>query len=94
MYETGVHYAKDADTIEKIVEGFAATSQQISGSIGQVNQTLETMSASVGEATVNSQMMAENIKETTRAMEQVANVAQIQAQLAERLNIMTQSIKV
>lgn len=94
LVETGVHYAKDADTIGKIVEGFAATSQQISGSIGQVNQTLETMSASVGEATVNSQMIAENIKETARAMEQVANVAQVQAQLAERLNIMTQTIKV
>lgn len=94
LVETGVHYAKDADTIGGIVEGFAATSQQISGSIGQVNQTLETMSASVGEATTNSQLIADNIKETARAMEQVANVAQKQAQLAERLNIMTQSIKV
>ncbi|KUO64092.1 MAG: hypothetical protein APF84_08260 [Gracilibacter sp. BRH_c7a] len=94
LVETGVHYAKDADTIGKIVEGFAATSQQISVSIVQVNKTLETMSASVGDATVNSQMIAENIKETARAMEQVANVAQIQAQLAERLNTMTQSIRV
>ncbi len=94
LVETGVHYAKDADIIGGIVEGFAATSQQISVSIGQVNQTLETMSASIGEATVNSQLIAENIKETARAMEQVASVAQVQAQLAERLNIMTQTIKV
>lgn len=94
LVETGVHYARDADTIGSIVEGFAATSQQISASISEVNRTLESMTAIIEQAADNSRLIHSNIDETAKAIEQVAGVAQMQAQLAERLNIVIKKFKV
>lgn len=94
LVETGVQYAKDADTVGKLVSDLASTSEQMSAAVGQSSQAIETVSASIEEATSSSQEIAGNIAETTKAMEQVAKVAQTQAELAQNLNNLVQRLKI
>lgn len=94
LVDTGVQYAKDADVVGKLVENFASTSQQMSASIEQVNRAIENVAASVQEATGSSQEISNNIGDTARAMDQVAKVAQGQAELAEKLNSLISKFKV
>ena len=92
--KTGVQYADDAETIGKLVEIFASTAQQMNASIEQVNRAIETVASSVQEATSSSQEIAINVTTTAQAMDQVAKVAQTQAQLAQELNAMVRKFKV
>lgn len=94
LVNTGVQYARDADTVGKLVMEFSSTSQEMAASIEQVNSAIETVSASVEEATSSSQEIANNIGETSKAMDQVARVAQTQAELAQELNNRVQKFKI
>jgi methyl-accepting chemotaxis protein len=94
LVETGVQYAGDANTIGKLVEDFASTSEQMTASLEQVARALETVAASVQEATGNSQEIATNIGETSKAMEQVAKIAQAQAESIQGLNELVMQFKI
>jgi len=92
--ETGVQYAKDADTVGKLFLEFSSTSQEMAASIEQVNSAIATVSTSVEEATTSTQEISSNIDETSKAMEQISMVAQTQAELAQELNIQVQKFKI
>lgn len=94
LVETGVQYAKDADTVGKLVLEFSSTSQEMAASIEQVNSAIATVSTSVEEATTSTQEISSNIDETSKAMEQISMVAQTQAELAQELNIQVQKFKI
>ena len=94
LVETGVQYAKDADTVGKLVLEFSSTSQEMAASIEQVNGAIATVSTSVEEATNSTQEISSNIDETSKAMEQISMVAQTQAELAQELNIQVQKFKI
>jgi len=94
LVETGVQYAGDANTISKLVEDFATTSEQMTNSLEQVARALETVAASVQQATSNSQEIAINIGETSKAMEQVAKIAQTQALAVQNLNELVMQFKI
>jgi len=46
----GNRYAKDAETVGKLVGDFASTAEQMSASIEQVNKAVETVGVPVQEA--------------------------------------------
>ncbi|KUO59526.1 MAG: hypothetical protein APF84_19700 [Gracilibacter sp. BRH_c7a] len=93
MVDIGTQYAKDAETIGRLVGDFASTTEQMSASIEQVTRAIETVAASVEEATSSSQDIANNIGETSKAMDQVSKVAQTQAELAQSLNTQVKKFK-
>jgi len=59
-----------------------------------VARALETVAASVQQATSNSQEIAINIGETSKAMEQVAKIAQTQALAVQNLNELVMQFKI
>ena len=94
LVDTGIQYAKDADIVGKLVDNFSSTAEQMTASIEEVNNAIATVAASVEEATSSSQEISNNIGETARAMDQVAKVAQGQAELAEKLNSLVRKFKI
>ena len=94
LVDTGVQYAKDADVVGKLVENFASTAEQMTASIEEVNRAIENVAASVQEATSSSQEISNNVGDTAKAMDQVAKVAQGQAELAEKLNSLIRKFRI
>jgi methyl-accepting chemotaxis protein len=94
LVETGEQYAKDADTVGKLVDNFATTSTQMLASIEQVNHAIQSVSAAIEQTTGSSQEIAKNMGDMANSMEQVAKVAQTQADHAQNLNSLVKKFKV
>ncbi len=92
--QTGVDYAKDADTVRNLVENFASTAEQMAASIEKINLALQNVNGSVEEVTNSSQEISVNMNETSKGMDQVAKVTQSQAEMAQNLNVLVQQFKV
>jgi len=94
LVQTGYQYKKDADFVGQLVEDFAASTQQITASIEQVNKAIDSVAATAQQAATGAQGIAPHVAETSRAVEEVAKVSQGQAELAQQLNMMVNKFKV
>jgi methyl-accepting chemotaxis protein len=90
----GVQYEKDADFVNSISEELASMSKEINATIGQVAGGIENLANMSQNSLLNSDKIQSSINESTIAMEQVAQTAQDQAELAQRLNELVQKFKI
>lgn len=94
MLKGGKQYQEDAQFMAQLVEDFAASSEQMSSSIAEIIQTIESVAASSQQGAANSQQISDTVAETASAVEGVAGIAQNQQQLAQQLYALVQRFKV
>ncbi|MDB1964296.1 methyl-accepting chemotaxis protein [Clostridium tertium] len=92
--ETGNQYYNDSDLVSKMSDEIAAMSEEITATIGQVSEAVQNMAVSSQKSSEDSVIIKESMDETTRAIEQVAQTAQSQAELAQNLNEMILKFKI
>lgn len=90
MLENSTQFQKDAEFMAGFVEDFAASSKQMSGSISEILETIESVAASSQQGAASSQQIADNVTETAGAVEGVAVIAQEQQRLAQELYVLVQ----
>jgi methyl-accepting chemotaxis protein len=93
LVETGMQYFNDATVIEALINDFSRTAIEIQAAIEQSNTAIDNVATTIHQASGNAQDIATNILELSKAMEQIASVAQEQATLAMTLNNMVQRFK-
>lgn len=91
---SGTELYNDADYVSKMSEDLASISEELSATVNQVNLAVQNMSASAQTSSEGTMSILCNIDEATEGMEQIAQTAQTQAQLAEKLNELVQKFKI
>jgi methyl-accepting chemotaxis protein len=91
---TGYQYEEDAKFFSNIAKTISESSESMLNSIVEVSSAIQTVSAAAEESTASSQEILASIDETTLATIEVAESAQRQAVLAEKLNEMIQKFKI
>jgi methyl-accepting chemotaxis protein len=92
--EVGNTYYKTAYMTSKMTEEFAAMSEEITATVGQVSHAVQNMAQSSQKSSEEAVTIKESIDETTKAIEQVALTSQSQAELAQKLNEVVQKFKI
>lgn len=85
LVETGEKYLKDAEMMHTFSEEISSAAEIIAASISQVNSAIQDAASTSQESAASSQEIMSNINETSSAMIQIAEAAQEQAALAEKL---------
>lgn len=85
LVNTGIQYQKDAVLVASLVEDFAASAEQISSSIDEINRAIEAVAQSAEEGARGLQEISANVSDSANAIEEVAKTAQSQADLAQQL---------
>ncbi|AHF08500.1 methyl-accepting chemotaxis protein [Desulfitobacterium metallireducens] len=94
MINIGAQYEQDAEFVAQLVHDFAGSSEQISDSIGQILETIESVAVSVEQGATQSQLIVTSIDETSKAVEGVTEIEEKQNGLAQSLNALVQRFKV
>lgn len=94
LMETGIQYEKDAEFISSMSKEISTAASSMSEVIEQVGSAIQTVSATAQESAAGTEEILASVNETTVAIEGVAQSAQSQAELAEKLNAMTQRFKI
>lgn len=94
LVETGIQYKKDAEFVGQLTKEFNVRVENIVATIQEVSAAIESVSATSEETTASSQEISNNVSQAVDALEEVAKVSQSQAELAERLQEMTQKFKI
>ncbi|AKN31087.1 chemotaxis protein [Clostridium carboxidivorans P7] len=89
----GNQYYKDSEVVTEMCEGIASMSEELTATIGQVNNAVQSMSGTAQKSSENTETIKTSIDETTKAIKQVALTAQSQAELAQKLNEMVHKFK-
>ncbi|MCC5910661.1 MAG: methyl-accepting chemotaxis protein [Clostridiaceae bacterium] len=92
--EASNKYSKDAQSIGAIINEFNESITRITTMIEGINASIESVSATSEETTSSSQEISSNTSQIVDALEEVAKVSQIQAELAEKLNLTIQRFQV
>lgn len=92
--EAGEHYYNDADYVSKLSAELASMTQEISLTISQVNGVVQDIATGSGQVSEHSAAILENANRTTEEMLQVAEAAQNQAKMAQRLNDIIEKFKI
>ncbi|MDY0235528.1 MAG: methyl-accepting chemotaxis protein [Gudongella sp.] len=85
LEKTGEQYFKDANFLKELTGEFAGSTSEILDSIKEVNMAIEGVSAAVQQATASTQEISYSSNESTVAMEGMAETAQVQTELSEKL---------
>jgi len=93
LVETGKVYEDDAVFVSDLSQSIAALSQELSASTIEISEVVQTIAGSINKTTNNATGILSNINEATRSMEQVAEMAQKQALVSERLNLAIKEFK-
>ena len=95
LYEkTGNQYYKDSDFVSNMSQEIAAMSEEVTATVGQVNEEIKNMAEVTQKSSGQAEMIKESMNETTHGLEQVALTAQSQAELAQKLNEIVQKFKI
>ncbi|HDK7167460.1 TPA: methyl-accepting chemotaxis protein [Clostridium botulinum] len=92
--ETGSQYYEDSDFVSKMSEEIAAMSEEVTATLGQVSGAVQNMAISAQRSNEETDIIRDSMNETTKAIEQVAETAQSQAELAQNLNEMVHKFKI
>lgn len=91
---TGNQYYKDSDFVSNMSEEIAAMSEEVTATVGQVNEEIQNMAEVTQKSSGHAETIKESMNETTHGLEQVALTAQSQAELAQKLNEIVQKFKI
>jgi methyl-accepting chemotaxis protein len=94
LMNTGIQYEKDSEFVNQITEEFASSSNQINEVIEQINQAMQNVSATAEESGAGSEEVLNNINKMTISINDIAQTAQNQAELSQKLNDMVQKFKI
>lgn len=92
--EVGNQYYSDSDFVSKMSYEIAAMSEEITDTVGQVNEAVQEMALSSQKSSEEAELIRESMNETTKAIEQVEITAQSQAELAQKLNEIIYKFKI
>lgn len=92
--KTGNQYYSDSDFVSKMSEEIAAMSQVITATVDEVSLAIQNMATLSQKSSENTETIKVGIDETTKVIEQVAETAQGQAELAQKLNEMVLKFKI
>ncbi|AGX42869.1 methyl-accepting chemotaxis protein [Clostridium saccharobutylicum] len=92
--ELGDQYYSDSDFVSKMSYEIADMSEEITSTVGQVNDAIQEMALSSQKSSEEAEIIRESMNETTKAIEQVAITAQNQAELAQKLNEIIDKFKI
>lgn len=92
--EIGEQYQGDGIFVNNMSEELAAMTEEVLATMNQVNEAVQGMADMAQKSSGNLDGINESVDESTKAMEQIANTAQSQAELAQDLNEMIQKFKV
>jgi len=90
----GNKYYNDSDFVSKMSYEIAAMSEEITATVGQVNEAVQEMALSSQKSSEEAEVIRESMNEATKAIEQVAITAQSQAELAQKLNEIIDKFKI
>jgi methyl-accepting chemotaxis protein len=90
LVSTGIQYKDDAVYIGNLTADFKDSANNIANIIEQVGTAIESVSATSEETTASVHVITDNTSQIADAIEEVSKVAQSQAELAEKLNILIQ----
>ncbi len=93
LEDIGVRYLKDADFIGDLFEGFAASTEQITISIEQINQAIGLVASSAEHSAANSQEISGSTSDVVEAIEAINSIANSQKELSQQLNSLVQKFK-
>lgn len=91
---TGNQYYKDSDFVSNMSEEIAAMSEEVTATVGQVNEEIQNMAEVTQKSSGHAEVIKESMNETTHGLEQVALTAQSQAELAQKLNEIVLKFKI
>ncbi|NLO96876.1 MAG: methyl-accepting chemotaxis protein [Peptococcaceae bacterium] len=94
LEKTGEQYAQDAQFVKALTEEFALAASQIAASMVEINTAIEGVATIIEEATASSQEISNSANESTLALEGVAQTAQAQDEMAEKLNLLVAKFKI
>ncbi|WP_160680226.1 methyl-accepting chemotaxis protein [Clostridium sp. C8-1-8] len=89
MINIGYQYGDDAKLVADISKKFHQSSSSIKGIVNKINTEIENISAMSQQTNASSQEIIESISETASAIEEVSRTATSQAELAQKLTILT-----
>ena len=94
LMNTGIQYEKDSEFIDNMSSEIAASSKQMNEVIEQVSSAVQSVSATAGVSAAGSEEILGSMNEIKLAINEVANTAQGQAGLAQKLNEMIMKFKI
>lgn len=77
--DSGTHYQKDATYMGLIIDEFSAKSEEVTKTVSQVNDAIESVAAAVEEATASAVDILEKSSQTSESTNQIAASAKEQA---------------
>ena len=92
--EIGEQYQEDGVFVNNMSEELAAMTEEVLATMNQVSEAVQGMADMAQRSSGNLEGINESVDESTKAMEQIANTAQSQAEFAQDLNGMIQKFKV
>ncbi|WP_291651172.1 methyl-accepting chemotaxis protein [Clostridium sp.] len=92
--EIGEQYHGDGIFVNNMSEELAAMTEEILATMNQVSEAVQGMADMTQRSSGNLEGINGSVDESTKAMEQIANTAKSQAELAQDLNEMIQKFKV
>jgi methyl-accepting chemotaxis protein len=87
-------YNNDSDFVSGMSEEIASMAEELSVTVGQVNEGVQNMAHTAQKSNENVEIIRNSIDETSKAAQQVALTAQSQAELAQKLNEMVQNFNI
>ncbi len=82
----GENYEKDAEFVSGMSEELASMTEEISATINQVSDAIQNMASVTQKSSENLLVIQEGVKESTEAIDNIAQEAQEQANIALKLN--------
>lgn len=89
----GKQYYNDSEFVSKLSEDIAGMTEELNATADQVSESAQRMSASVQKSSEHADTIKESIVETTEGIEQVAKVAETQAESTQKLSKIVQKFK-
>ncbi|MFV0343623.1 MAG: methyl-accepting chemotaxis protein [Anaerocolumna sp.] len=94
LVTTGESYEQDAIFVSELVHETALKSKEISEGSAEINTVVQSIASNMESNTISSEGILKNINLTNQAIEDMAEMAQSQANIAELLNNIVSTFKV
>ncbi|ABX41848.1 methyl-accepting chemotaxis protein [Lachnoclostridium phytofermentans] len=94
LIDTGVNYENDSIYVSNLSNSIAAMSEELNASTNEIANVTQTITSNIKDTSNNSGEMLTSINQIAIAMDEVAETAQHQAQIAEKLTQMISQFKI
>lgn len=94
LIDTGVNYENDSMYVSNLSNSIAAMSEELNASTNEISNVTQTITSNIKDTSNSSGEMLTSINQITIAMDEVAETAQHQAQIAEKLTQMISQFKI